>query len=171
MKNKLYIICPLSTMELFLQRVFGKDIFFLTATGGVFQNHEYNYVEGIKDFILRQDIRSIIFVNDLECPLIDNILRHQNLFGLESEKVLENIYIDNYTSLLKGQALPDQKYMLAELNIKKQIIKLKTSTVLGSLIESRKIEVSGLITFRKKNLIQKIISTKKSDNKLSSVKT
>jgi hypothetical protein len=45
MANKLFLICPFSNMEPVLQYIYGNEIFFLTYSGAVFQQQEFEYIE------------------------------------------------------------------------------------------------------------------------------
>jgi len=146
MTNQLFIICPFSSMEIFLQRIYGKDIFFLTYSGAVFQPGEIEYNSEICDFILREKISEIFVVNDTSCRFIDSIVSMKKTMGFASEKVIESIYIDHYFSHFKDAPLSKQKFLLAELNVKAQMKEIINSSIIGPIISDLDIDVKGLIT-------------------------
>jgi hypothetical protein len=75
MKNTLFITCPFSCLEVDLQKQFGKEIFFLSSTTAALQYEESEYLEGVKDFILRKKIKTIYFVNDTSCKFINGVIK------------------------------------------------------------------------------------------------
>lgn len=156
MSNKLFIICPFSCMESFLQKKYGNDIFFLTFSGAVFQYQELEYLSALKQFIIQEDIKTIYIVNDTSCRLINGIINKNKLFGLKSEKVIEDLYIEHYFSDFKDQTLMKQQSKLAELNIKKQANEMINSMIIGNCISKFDIEINGLITSKDKKIFKKI---------------
>ena len=156
MDNRLFIVCPFSCMETFLQYKYGHDIYFLTYSGAIVQNQESEFIAKVEEFIFRESIKSIYIVNDTSCRFINGIINKNTLFGLSSEKVMEALYIEHYFSEFKDQSLCNQKYKLAELNVKNQIKVMLNSPLLGSCIAKFDIEVKGIITSREKELCQLI---------------
>lgn len=156
MSNKLFIICPFSQMEFFLQKKYGNDIYFLTCSGAVLQYEEYEYISEVKQFILREQIKTIYIANDTSCSFINGIIKKNKLHGLKSEKIIEELYIEYYLSDFKNQSLLVQQNKLAELNIKNQANELMNSTLLGSFIFEFDIEIKGLITTKEKELFKEV---------------
>jgi carbonic anhydrase len=143
-------------METFLQNKYGNDIFFLTYSGAVFQCLEFNYISEIKQFIIKERIKMIYFVNDTSCRFINGIIDKNKLFELPSEKLIEELYIEHYFSNFKDQSFFNQQYKLAELNINNQVNKLMNSTLLESCISEFNIEIKGLITTKEKGLYYEV---------------
>jgi hypothetical protein len=143
-------------MDSFLQEKYGDDIFFLTYSGAVLSNNEIDYTIAIRDFIWKQKISTIYFVNDISCRFINGIINKSKLIGLASEKILEEIYIEHYLSDFIGKPLINQQYKLAELNIKQQVHEILNAYFFRSLFCERNIEVKGLITSKNKNLIKEL---------------
>jgi carbonic anhydrase len=143
-------------METYLQHKYGTDIFFLTFSGAVFQFQDLEYILEVRDFILREKIQTIYIVNDTSCRFINGIIERNKLAGLPSEKVIEELYIDNYLSYFKDQPLFKQKYRLAELNVKNQINEMLNSTFPGSYFSEFDLEVKGLITSKEMKFYEEI---------------
>ena len=160
MDNQLFIVCPFSSLETFLQNKYGKNSFFLTYSGAVLQYQDLDYLLDVKDFIFREKIRTIFIVNDTSCRFINGIIKQKKKLGFESEKIIEELYIDNYFSDFKEQNIDHQLFKLTELNIKNQINGIVNSTLLGSHIADLDIKVKGLIT-SKENKFYKEINTEK----------
>lgn len=146
MNNQLFIVCPFSCMENFIKKKYGNDIYFLTSSVAILQDEDLEYVSEVKEFISREKIKTIYFVNDTSCRFINGIVHKNKLYGLKSEKLIEELYIDNYISCFKDQPLLNQKYMLAELNVNNQINRILNFTLLGDYITEFNIKVKGLIT-------------------------
>jgi carbonic anhydrase len=143
-------------MEAYLQNKYGTDIFFLTFSVAVFQFQDLEYILEVRDFILREKIQTIYIVNDTSCRFINGIIERNKIAELPSEKVIEELYIDNYFSYFKDQPLSKQKYRLAELNIKNQINGILNSTFFGRYISEYDIEVKGLITSKEMKFSKEI---------------
>ena len=157
MNNQLFIVCPFSNMENYLKKKYGNDSYFLTTSIGILLDEDFEYASAIKQFVSREKIKTIYFVNDTSCRFINGIIQRKKLYGLKSEKLIEELYIDNYISCFKDQSIINQKYKLAEINVKNQINTILDSSLLGSYISEYEIEVKGLITskeLRKYNEIQ-----------------
>lgn len=136
-------MCPFSNMELFLQKKYGKDIFFMTPSGGVIPTEDIAFLEATRDFIERENINTIYFVNDTSCRFINNVINKVKLAGLQSEKIIEHIFIDNYLSDFKGLSLSHQQVKLAELNVKHQAYQAMTLDVFGEQIAKNDITIKG----------------------------
>lgn len=160
MDNQLFVVCPFSHLEPFLQNKYGENSFFLTYSGAVLQYQDLDSLLEVKDFIFREKIKTIFIVNDTSCRFINGIIKQKKKLGFESEKRIEELYIDNYFSDFKEQTIDHQLFKLSELNIKNQINGLVNSTLLGSHISDLDIKVKGLIT-SKENKFYKEINTEK----------
>lgn len=152
MANQLFIVCPFSCMEPFLQNKYGKDIFFLTFTGAVIQFQEFEYLLEVRDFIIREKIKTIYIVNDTSCRFINGVVNRHKIVGFQPENVIQELYINHYHTDFKNQPFYKQRNRLAELNVKNQIREILVSTLLGSCISDFDIEIKGLITSKEENL-------------------
>ena len=151
MVNQLFIVCPFSCMETFLQNKYGNDIFFLTFSGAVFQFEDVNYVEVIRDFINRENITNTFIVNDTSCRFIKRVLETKKGFGTFSEEVMINLLIDNYSVVMQTKSLIEQKKALAELNIRRQVKEILSNELFLQPIIQNKINIKGLITTKAEN--------------------
>jgi carbonic anhydrase len=156
MKNKLFIVCPFSQMELFLQKKYGNEIYFITALASIMQWNQKEDMDAIRDFIIRESVQEIYLVHDTGCRFINNIITKHKLYGLLSEEIIQNIYVEHYLSDFENKELSVQQFKLAELSIKYQAEEITKSDVLGIQIIEDAILLKGLITSKKKNLFKEI---------------
>lgn len=156
MANQLFVICPFSGMESFLQDKFGNDIYFLTYSAAVLQYQEFEYISEVKQFLYRERIKTIYIVNDTSCRFINEIIRRNKIPGLPIKKAIEELYVEHFFSEFKDQPLCHQTYKLAELNIKNQIHTIMNSFLLGSHIAEFDIEIRGIITSKENKLYKEI---------------
>ena len=153
MINKLFLVCPFSCMENFIRQKYGDDIFFITGIAAGLQFNEEGYAAVIKDFISRENITEVFIVNDTSCRFINNVLNNENSFGTHSEAVIQNLFDENFYSLLKGKTLNEQQVILAELNIKRQAKEMMKPDLFLNQITKGKICIKGLITTKSNNEI------------------
>ena len=156
MSNKLFIVCPFSGMEGFLRNRYGNDIFFHTSSGAVIQRDELEYLTALRDFIIQEEIKTVYIVTDTSCRFIDRIVKRKKLFGVTSEKILEDLYIEHYFTEFKEKTLFQQYKKLAELNILNQANEMRNSPILGSCIAELEVEIKCLITSKEKNAIAEL---------------
>jgi len=156
MDNKLFIICPFSGMESYLQNIYGNNIFFLTYSGAILQQEDFDYMLEVKYLMYRESIKKIYIVNDTSCRFLNGIIKEEKIFGLPSEKIIEELYIENYFSDFKDQPLFNKQKKLAELNIKNQVDEIMNSSIFKSYIDEFSIEIKGLITSKEKRLFKEI---------------
>lgn len=156
MANKLFIICPFSGIESFLQNKYGNNIYFLTYSGAVLQQWDLDYMLEVKHFIFRERIKKIYIVNDTSCRFLNAIIKKNKILGFHSEKIIEDLYIEYYLSEFKDQSLFSQQQKLAELNIKNQVDEIMNSTLFKEYIDEFSIEIKGLITSKEKKLVKEI---------------
>ena len=145
MNNKLFLVCPFSCMENFIRQKYGDDVFFITGIAAGLQLNEEGYAAVIKDFISRENITEVFIVNDTSCRFINNVLNNENSFGTHSEAVIQNLFDENFYSLLKGKTLNEQQVILAELNIKRQAKEMMKPDLFLNQITKGKICIKGLI--------------------------
>jgi carbonic anhydrase len=166
MGNKLFIICPFSGLEHFLRTKYGEDVFFLTYSASILQHNDYEYITELRQFILREKIKSITFVNDISCRFIKQVIQQKQKFGLASESTLEELYIEHYFSEFKDKSILDQTYNLAKLNVMKQVQDCLQSGIIGKAIEENAIKVKGLICSKITRSIADINITDKKQHEL-----
>ncbi len=156
MKNKLFIVCPFSQMELFLQKKYGNEVYFITALASIMQWNHKEDMDAIRDFIIRESVQEIYLVHETGCRFINNVITKRKLYGLPSEDILKNIYLEHYFSDFENKELSVQQFKLAELAIKYQAEEIIKSDVLGIQIIEDTVSLKGLITSKKKNLFKEI---------------
>ncbi len=115
----LFIICPFCQMENYLRVKYGNHIYFMTATAAVL-NFDADEISTIKDFIRKENITDVYLVNDLCCNFIEEAIKNQQVFGLQAEKQLRNIFKEIDINLIEGTTLSKKKLIIAEHNLKKQ---------------------------------------------------
>ncbi len=156
MANKLFIVCPFSSLETFIRSNYGNEIFFLTYAGTVLEPDNFIYNLGIKQLVFKEKIKTIYIVNDTSCRFINSIIKRKQLTGLTCEKVIEELYVDYYFTYFESLPLSEQLYNLAELNIKNQINRILDSKLFKDFIYKSGIEIKGIITSKENNLLKEI---------------
>ncbi len=155
-KNKLFLICPVSHMEPFIKDRYGWDGYFLTAPGAVFNFQEIDSSEALKDFIERKAIKEVFIVNDTSCPFIKSILEKEKGFESKAEQVMLNLLIDNYSQIMAGASLAERKVMLATMNIQRQALDLFSNELLQPLLKRSQIRVTGILTTKEKGWLKEV---------------
>jgi hypothetical protein len=156
MANKLFIVCPFSCLETFIKKNYGDDAIFLTYAGTVLEPHDFVFNLGIKHLILKEKIKKIYLVNDTSCRFINSIIKRKQLIGLTCEKIIEELYIENYFSYFQSQPVLAQQHNLAELNIKSQINRILKFKLFNDFIAESGIEIKGIITSKERNAIKEL---------------
>lgn len=147
MGNKLFLICPFSCIENFIQEEYGENVFFLTSNAAVFNFDETAYIESVKEFIESHNIKEVVVVNDLSCRFLHKVLQSSGEQTRNSaEKALSHLLKDNYAFLTQQPSFKEQLTQLATLNIQEQIHKMMELDVFGVLFMLNGIKVTGLIS-------------------------
>ena len=153
MNNKLFLVCPFSCLENFIREKYGKDVFFITAMGTIFQFEGEEYLESIKRFIDRENITAIFVVSDTSCRFINNALKNEIGFGSYSETVIQKLLKENYALVMNEKIIEQQQIKLAELIVNYQASELKKSECFQQEIILKKILIRELVTSKKTNQI------------------
>ncbi|UTA67914.1 hypothetical protein [Emticicia sp. 21SJ11W-3] len=156
MAAKLFIVCPFSNMEAFLQSRFGVDAFFLSYPGAsLLQAEDFDSV--INYLITEESIRTIYLVNDADCRFIKSVIEKKGMNGLPHEQALEELYIEHYFSCFKDRPSAEQQFKLAELNVNKQVTNVAYFLSRLRCRPANKLEVKGLVTIKENNILKEII--------------
>lgn len=156
MKNRLFIVCPFSNLELFLNKKYGENIYFISSPGAVSLFREHEYLMAIKGFIEDYDINSIYIVNDTSCQFINKVIKRDANISYNWEQVMEEIYIANKLEHFSDFTSAEHQHSLASLNINNIAKELLTSEVFKDLVALKKIVIRGLVTSKEKNQLQEI---------------
>jgi hypothetical protein len=81
MSNQLFIVCPFSNLENYLNVEYANESYFLTSSIGILLNEDFEYASELKQFIYRENIKTIYFVNDTSCRFINGIIQKNTLYG------------------------------------------------------------------------------------------
>lgn len=156
MEKKLFIVCPFSCIETFLKSRFGDDTYFITSPGAALPYNEFEYMSEIKEFVIRERIQTIYIVNDTSCRFINAIITRNKLFGLPSEKVMEELYIEHFFNEFKDQPVRHQKHKLAEINIRRQLKEITNSFISDIYPYESQLTIKGLLTSKQNKSLQEI---------------
>lgn len=160
MPTKLFLVCPFSFMENYIHRKFGNNIFFITSITAEANFRKIDYLETIIDFIRREKIDEIIIVNDTSCRFLNCVIKNENTLGSNAEKNLQDLFIDNYSSIIQYATILERVKKLAELNIMHQANEILENELFKQQIITNGIEVKGLITTKSENKIIQILPNK-----------
>jgi carbonic anhydrase len=149
MGNKLFLICPFSCIENFIQEKYGENVFFLTSTAAIFNFNEPAYVESVKEFIESNNIEEVVIVNDLSCRFLQKTLQNTGEQPRNAaERTLSHLFTDNHSSLMQQPSSKAQLRQLATLNIQEQINNMMELDAFGDLFMLNEIKLTGLISDR-----------------------
>lgn len=144
--NRLFLICPTSQLETLISERFGRNTYFLTALGAVFDFERIAYAEAFADFLIYWEIREIYLVHDTSCLFIRNILDRKPSFGTQVEKVILELLIDHYARIMQQPSRKEQEACLSRLTIEQQALNLLSNTLLQQTISAQGICLKGLMT-------------------------
>jgi hypothetical protein len=156
MKNRLFIICPFSNLESFINKKYGKSVYFISNPGAVTLFKELDYLVAIKKFLEEKEIDSIYIANDLSCPFIDKVIHLSSDLSYSWEKAMDKIYNENYFENFCDKSNREQKLQLATFNINNLAKEIIDSEIFKETISARKIFIRGLVTDRINNAIEEI---------------
>ncbi len=146
MHHILFLVCPFSCLEQPLKQRYGKQHLFLTAPAAVFGWSQVDHLLAIRDVLVQQEIREICVVADTSCRFIHAVIQKDKPFGLSAEKILIELYIDNYFRYFKDQAIENQRDQLAKLIVQRQLDELIAVPFIGGCIQENAIAVNGLVS-------------------------
>jgi carbonic anhydrase len=156
MKKQLFLICPTTQAETFIMSEFGEMTYFLTSLGGVFNFNQIEFIEAVTRIIQNEDIREIVIVHDTSCHFIKSIFAKEKGHGTYAEKVLVDLLIDNYSSIMQQEAERGKRRKLAELNVQRQAEELISSQLIQQFLFTQELEIKGLVTTKNENLIEEV---------------
>jgi carbonic anhydrase len=149
MGNKLFLVCPFSCIENFIQEKYGENVFFLTSTAAIFNFNEPAYVESVKEFIESNNIEEVVIVNDLSCRFLHKALQRTGEQQRNAaERTLSHLFTDNYSSLMQQPSSKAQLRQLATLNIQEQVNNMMELDAFGDLFMLNEVKLTGLISDR-----------------------
>lgn len=156
MSSKLFLVCPFSCMEPFIRKKFGNNIFFITSMATESQFHNIPYLEFVKNTIACENISQIFIVNDTSCRFINGILTGKKSLGTAAEENIQNVFINNYSLIMRQPSIADKAKTLAALNIKQQALEIWQNELFKRQIIQQNIHIRGLITNKSQNKIIEI---------------
>jgi carbonic anhydrase len=156
MKNRLFIVCPFSNLELFINKKYGNNAYFISVPGAVVLFEDLDYLIAIKRFLEENKIDSIYVVADVSCPFINKITDRNNDISNYWEYAIEEIYNENYLEHFENLSIQEQKFKLAAMNVNNLANEIMESEIFKDLINTNKIHLRGLITSRIQNHLEEI---------------
>lgn len=148
--NRLFIVCPFSNMEVFVQKRFGTHTLFLTSMGAQVPCNEYQQIMTMRDLLESEQIESINLVNDTDCRFLNAVVKRELQHRTAAKSVLEEIYIDHFYQSFHNRPEAEQIARLAALHLQQQMNNLRESSLLGDYISANSIEVKAWLTTRAK---------------------
>ena len=148
MRNKLFLVCPFSSVEPLIQNRYGKDIFFLTAPASLFKFEEEAYLQEVRHFIAKNRPEHIYIVHDTSCRFLRGIILGQEQPAVAACTSIRDIFQRNLQTIMRAPELEAKVEKLAECCMIQQTIHLIQPHVLGNEIMKYGIQIKGLITNR-----------------------
>lgn len=149
MNKTLFIVCPFSNLESFLNNRFNTQSYFYTAIAANVEHLPENQIVAITNLTSNESIDKIYIVNDIDCPFIDQVISNQNKdkgSAIKAQKTIEKLYRHEITNNNENLPLQKQKIKLAQLNVQHQIKSLEQNHIIKQRLETGSIEIKGLIT-------------------------
>ena len=142
----LFLICPDCQLEHRIRAAYGRNSYFLTALGAVFEPCEVARAEELNQFITSEGIRRIYVVNDTECTFMKNAVSREQNYHTRAEAVLKLLLRKNSTlqqcSCCSAQ---EKSQQLARLNVLRESRQLLDTAYIGHKIQDHDIELHGLV--------------------------
>jgi len=154
MTNNLFIVCPFSSVEIRLKRKYGSNAYFISCPGAIIPYSDNIFIDILKGEIIRNNINSVYFVNDTSSIINNAVLSNKDLFGLDSEGLVKNIYKNIFPISLKGRSMQYQQFRLAELIVQNQKDEFLTNGVFTDLLIDEKIMVKTLVVSHSMNFFK-----------------
>ena len=145
MPDKVFVVCPFSSIESFLRQHYGDDLFFVSATAGMLQYEDVDYLKEVIWLLESQSVSELFVVNDLSCPFINKVLHHSKSINHAVEKVLQKLYADHKAILTHQPSLREKQEMLAMLNVIQQVNQFIVPVLIPGL-PHQNIKVNALVT-------------------------
>jgi len=146
--NKIYIVCPFSQMEEFIRNNIDNNAYFITGAAGRINFDDMLLPEILSHIILREKIKEIIIVNDINCMFIDNVLNNKISYPNKAYNFLKKLISDYREAFPSTKPIEERRHLLAKLNINDHSREIKSNSVLKYLFTRSSIKISGIIANR-----------------------
>jgi hypothetical protein len=151
MRNHLFLICPLSFSEGYLNRNIPGNHCFLTALGTTFRFDEIKYVEKVKEFLESEMINCITIVHDLQSEIFSKIINHEKIkVDYYPMEVLLNHYLNNYQQINACPSMEEKSRELAIQHMRELSSIIANHALLKPTIDKKNISVNGLMIHKTK---------------------
>lgn len=129
-KNKLFLICPTSHVEILIKEHFDGEMHFLSCLGTVLHPKDENFCWQLKDYIETYHIKEICLIQDLSSPFLKNVLQKRAVQTFVEDHLASTLqqHKKQFSSLSR---LTCKKQCLATINLRQQskILKQKLRQV------------------------------------------
>lgn len=150
MHLKLFVTCPFSHLQPFLENQFGNQHFFSTAMGTGVHTFDDQSLQAHAELMETQKIQQLYLVQDLDCRFLNTALIAEPFFDLPVVNQLEKI-----SHQLDDQLPARQKaYQLAQLHLNNQIEFLQNHAVFSLFIAQNAVKIGGIVTSKKEQRIE-----------------
>jgi carbonic anhydrase len=153
MNKNLFIVCPFSMVESFLQRNLGGDSLFLTAPGAILDLEDPFTVETIRNIASSNSLSSICVVNDSSCRFIDAAVEGRETPGLKAGRILSETFRMTGLDRMEGLSHAQLRVRLAENNVRRQSHMLETCPFLQPSLSDGGVRIKGMVTCWQNGLI------------------
>lgn len=145
MKKILFLVCPFSQSEAFIKKTVPGSHFYMTGMGGYINFEEERFTDAITKIIIKEDIESIHLVQNADCRFIDEVLSDNKNLEYPIQYVLNKLFVENEYQLKRMDSKYQMSIHLASMMIKKVSANIQKSNLLNKIIESKKIEMMGML--------------------------
>lgn len=146
MDAKLFLVCPFSFMEPYIQKTFGSEHYFLTALAVNFEFDHPNWGATVKGVVEDNEVAEIVLVQDLSCKFLTAAVKKQELLIDDQQLELVNLLEQHAEEVFITESVLCQKEVLAERYLKHQLNRLSALPELKEGVTSGSLKIKGLLT-------------------------
>lgn len=166
MVSKLFIICPFSSLELFLENRFGAACYFISSPGSVSPFDDPVFNDSIKCVVQNEKIAELYITIDTNCRFLNNVLNKLSVYDTKWEYKLQTIFERHFSEITSAPDKQKQQEMFAQKIIMQQVSDVFKISEITSVIIDSKIKLKGLVTTRTSSLCREINIPTSNNNEL-----
>jgi carbonic anhydrase len=148
-ERPLFLVCPFSCLEPFINRHFGKSGYFLTGMGANFQQQDERYWQEVRQAIRQQNINTVYLVCDTDCRFLQQAMTTAEGESVQAVDIMRQLREQHAMSFHQDMTDLQQRHYLAELYLRQQIALMTTPDALGGC----PVKIKGLITTKSRGSI------------------
>lgn len=146
MDTKLFLVCPFSFMEPYIQRTFGSEHCFLTALAINFEFEHPDWGPSVKKVLEDHKVAEIVLVQDLSCKFLTSAVKKQEILIDDEDFELVKILEQHAEDVFLTESVLRQKERLAKRYLKHQLNRISSLPALKEGVSSGNLKIKGLLS-------------------------